>query len=398
MRVRGSASVCVLTYVHHVCVHCAVGTASDRSGARLSLTRAIASPLRVQAATPPRIPLHLLKKWAYADVDVENADETDGDDNFGPRTSLKYRYDDPLEDLVPIINLSTVLDTEDTSAELAALLGAVASEGTIRNRALKPNGPANPVVNGVEMNPYYLTATLTPAQKQIPVVQRVVQYLQRITGLLVANVVLNVYSGDDGAGPTNVQGDHDDYSAEDPRAVIPIAVVGSSRFFRVTEDGDVLFMYEVTADERVGLYMTGPTRGAGNGLKHGGCHKHKGISCSLHATFKHDDTTSDEKVLARLKALNAVVLGPIPKVRPLGDDFVRVLGGIVADGPKFRPHNFSYLRAERAVPPLFCMSPAVSHPSLRGHRAGTPYSGVQGWGLGKCGAPIHRWACRPPSR
>ena len=343
------------------------------------MTRAIASPLRVQAATPPRIPLHLLKKWAYADVDVENAHETDGDDNFGLRTSLKYRYTGTRTDLVPIINLSTVLDTEDTSAELAALLGAVASEGTIRNRALKPNGPANPVVNGVEMNPYYLTATLTPAQKQIPVVQRVVQYLQHITGLLVANVVLNVYSGDDGAGPTNVQGDHDDYSAEDPRAVIPIAVVGSSRFFRVTEDGDVLFMYEVTADERVGLYMNGPTRGAGNGLKHGGCHKHKGISCSLHATFKHDDTTSDEKVLARLKALNAVVLGPIPKVRPLGDDFVRVLGGIVADGPKFQPHNFSYLRAQRAVPPLAACHPpsaiqvcagTVPVPHTREYRAG----------------------------
>ena len=56
-------------------------------------------------------------------------------------------------------------------------------------------------MDGVEVNPYYLTATLTPAQKQFPVVQRVVQYLQRITGLLVANVVLNVYSGDDGREP-----------------------------------------------------------------------------------------------------------------------------------------------------------------------------------------------------
>jgi hypothetical protein len=156
--------------------------------------------LRVQAATTPPIPLALLKQWAYDDIDVLHALE-DGDRNFAPREPPKYRYDDPREDLVPIIDLRTVLDTADTSGELAALLGVLASEGTIRNRALKPNGPANPVVNGVEMNPYYLTATLTPAQKQIPVVQRVVQYLQHITGLLVANVVLNVYSGDDGREP-----------------------------------------------------------------------------------------------------------------------------------------------------------------------------------------------------
>jgi hypothetical protein len=312
----------------------------------------------MQAATPLPIPLALLKQWAYADVDVLHALE-EGDRNFGPREPPKYRYDGTREDLVPIIDLRTVLDTADTSGELAALLGVLASDGTILKRTLKPGGPANQLVNGVEMNPYYLTGTLTTLQKQTPVVQRVVQYLQRITGLVVANVVLNVYSGDVGAGPTKLQGKHTDYSAKTPRVVVPLAVVGSSRFFRVTEDGRVLFEYPIKYGEPpVGLYMKGPTRGAGNGLMHGGCDDNVGISCSFHFTFKPDATTSDDAVLTRLKDSGAVVLRPIPKAEHhLGDDLKRMLARIVEEGSTYPLHNFAWLRAERAVPPL-----AACHP------------------------------------
>ena len=76
--------------------------------------------MRVQAATTLPIPLELLRKWAYDDVDVEHALEVN-DENFEPRPEPRYPYDGRREDLVPIIDLRTVLDTADTSGELAAL-------------------------------------------------------------------------------------------------------------------------------------------------------------------------------------------------------------------------------------------------------------------------------------
>ena len=351
--------------------------------------------MRVQAATTLPIPLELLRKWAYDDVDVEHALEVN-DENFEPRPEPRYPYDGRREDLVPIIDLRTVLDTADTSGELAALLDVLASDGTIRYRAFKPNGASNPLnAAGVEQNPYFLTGTLTAQQRTIPVVQRVVEYLQHITGLVVANVVLNVYSGDHRAGPTHLQFKHDDYSAKTPRVVIPIAVVGSSRFFRVTAAGDLLFEYKVTADERVGLYMNGPTRGAGTGHKHGGCEENIGPSCSLHCTFT-PSTDSDEAVLARLKASNTVVVGAIQQVQNrLDTNFERTLAGIVEAGPKYQRHNFSLERAKRAVPPPSC-HPPVSHPRVP---CRYPILGsTGGGGAREGGAPIHRWACRPSSR
>ena len=69
--------------------------------------------MRVQAATTLPIPLELLRKWAYDDVDVEHALEVN-DENFEPRPEPRYPYDGRREDLVPIIDLRTVLDTADT--------------------------------------------------------------------------------------------------------------------------------------------------------------------------------------------------------------------------------------------------------------------------------------------
>ena len=100
--------------------------------------------MRVQAATTLPIPLELLRKWAYDDVDVEHALEVN-DENFEPRPEPEYPYDGRREDLVPIIDLGTVLDLPGTSDELAALLGVLAGEGIIKYRAFKPNGASNPV-------------------------------------------------------------------------------------------------------------------------------------------------------------------------------------------------------------------------------------------------------------
>ena len=174
------------------------------------------------------------------------------DQNYGRRPKL-FAYGGTADRILTVLDLSPALDLPETSAEVTAMLRQIFAEHGILNRAYVKGRPSNPSGN----NPFYLTTDpLTQNQKEIPLVARTMDYVQQKTRLKIARVSLNLHS------PGAIQGEHSDYSSVTGeltgRAVVPMAPVGSSRTFVVTDDeGTVLRSYEIDSSRLVALIMRG---------------------------------------------------------------------------------------------------------------------------------------------
>ena len=247
------------------------------------------------------------------------------DQNYGRRPKL-FAYGGTADRILTVLDLSPALDLPETSAEVTAMLRQIFAEHGILRRAYVKGRPSNTSGN----NPFYLTTDpFTQQQKEIPLVARTMGYVERKTRLKIARVSLNLHS------PGAIQGEHSDYSSVTGeltgRAVVPMAPVGSSRTFVVTdEEGNVLRSYEINSSTLVALLMRHKTRGELFGMSHGGGRNCAGPSFSLVFTFTTD---FDDAPYNRLVGAG-LLGGPIvPVAYQLGADVRTALDEIVRAGP-----------------------------------------------------------------
>ena len=287
--------------------------------------------MRVQAHTTFVIPRETAIDWEREELKLLELTKIN-DENFDPPDGEpKFAYDGRIADLGVLIDMGAVLDTAATSAEITAVLRALVAQDRVLKRGYTKGLASNPVVDGRSTNDYCLMTTAFSAQlKEMPVVARVINFVQGKTQLRVRNASLNVYS------PGRKQLKHRDWTDKTARIVVPFAPEGSSRIFEITDrTGQVLWSHLIKHGEWIAILMEGDSRGDIYKYMHWGCKHLTGNHGSLILTFEDD--------------LGAAALAALTRDRPtpqawqhrLGKDFADELAEIVRDGPDKPQHPFS---------------------------------------------------------